>query len=304
MQGMMQTRGRFLGAISNPQGLNTEQTGERLAVIGSNIKSFLAGAINCAGLLIGDAVTAAETLPEWRQNRKGIRQEFRRLARAWEEYLAHLLYDPNCGRFFDPEMLSDSAKKSHGYKTRAEMFEFWQLHGLACFCNSRQFITSLTHKIERRAVQVGNDEKVAHAYAVILTADYGLRLAHRAFNSYCLVGQEELGVPMRISVDVFRPFDVLRLVDRMARCIDTLAIALPYETDEEAKTNGLNVRLGMEDLERAWFDKDAIAATLMSTIEEGAEFFRTQGEHQKAIRELREKMERYEEINPRQARIS
>lgn len=208
--------------------------------------------------------------------------------RAFDEYNAYLrnLRNPPSDkpRFFHIADMGESTRKHFGDITDEQYFEFWEGCGGRSYVTLRPLITSLANKYRLAITRHG----INHAEILqwVMTTEAMLEISVQMWETCTQELADRHSLPLTLIRKVFSCFSLQRVAAAWKKALDATApstMTLQLEEYEER-----NIELGLIQLTEALSEPEELYSSLLGSVEDYEEVFRTKGEQKKMIRQIKE----------------
>lgn len=257
-----------------------EETAKRMAQAAAVVKLICGVANNAAWMVMLDGYDHARQCKAYRHD---VRRNFRIAIKAMKDYEAKLVHSTE-NRMFHLADMSPGIRKKYGDISDREYYDFWQSTGFEAYAKTKPLITSLWNKYRLSLMRDGVEDAthVAWVMAAMAALELAVRMYGKAIEE-CVAGYS---LPRRIVEHVFGQFSLAGVAKAWRKALVSLC---PGTDDlEPSETDKRNIDMGLGQLCEAWENPDLLYGSMMDSVDEFAEIFRTKGEQKKAIRYLSE----------------
>jgi len=235
---------------------------------------------NATWLIMGNAHDAIKSHPRYKHEVKRLFKQ------AFEEFKKNertLLYSRENRMFHVADMLPEERKR-YGDITDAQYFEYWQGLGTKAYMESKKWVSSLENKyrlsLDRHGVQ--NSLPLSK----VMAAQACIELSCSMYDDVIATCISNYNVPYKFINGLFKPFSLRNVspVWYKAMCaLDPSVEAYMLEDDEEK-----NIELGIIQLQEVWGNPQLMYDSMLDTVKDFEDIFRTKGENKKSQKEIRE----------------
>lgn len=204
---------------------------------------------------------------------------------AIDEYLAyeHRLIYATVNRFFHVDDLSPKYRKIYGDITDAQFFEFWKGTSGTAYNVSRPLVTSLWNKYRLSLInhKIPNPDILAWAMVgqacLTLAVDMYDHVINDAIKGLSMLQPHQVR-------KLFANFSLHRVREAWTRAV-MMTEDIQYKLDD---VEDKNINMGVIQLAETWANPDYIYDSVVETLPEYEDIFRTKGEMKKALRNIEE----------------
>lgn len=260
------------------RGKSVDEIAHLLGSVASSVKLVTGITNNTAIAVMLDAHDKIRQHPRYRH---AVKSAYKGAIKTWHDYESALLHATE-NRFFHVDDMTPKTRKIYGDITDADYFEFWRSTGDLVYAKTFPLVTSLVNKYRLSLLHHG----IAHPELVAwpLAAMVALHIAQRSYHAVIEDAIANTPLPRWLVERTFKDFDIAPLCAAWDKAVQ-LTDQTHYVLDS---TEDRNIEMGMEQLAQAWANPDNIFDSVMASIPEYAEIFRTKGEMKKALREIAE----------------
>lgn len=218
-----------------------------------------------------------------RNYRHLVKHTYKKALKELSDYERKLIHATK-NRMFCVNDMSAETRKIYGIISDREYYEFWAGTGAAAYRDTRPLVTSLVNKYRLSLTSHGIQQADILAWGMAAMAC--LKLAQQIYDVTMKVIVETYGFPLMFVKEIFGQFSLERVSD----CWMT-ALALTEPACAGLALNPMeerNIELGILQLQEAWGDTSEHLSSVVNTIRDFDDVFRTKGEMKKAIREIEE----------------
>lgn len=204
---------------------------------------------------------------------------------AVDEYIAyeHRLIYATVNRFFHVDDLSPKYRKIYGNITDAQFFEFWKGTSGKAYNVSRPLVTSLWNKYRLSLLNHGikNAEILAWPMVGQACLTLAVDIYHHAVDD--AIKAVTMLQPHQVR-GLFKDFSLHRVRQAWTRALE-MTEDIRYELEPLEQKN---INMGIIQLAETWANPDYMYDSVVETLPEYEDIFRTKGEMKKALRNIEE----------------
>lgn len=237
---------------------------------------------NAAFYVMGNALAKVKQLPEYNARFSKMRYNFNRAEEEWQKYERRLKHSKN--GFLSPSRFTVAQRKRYAADlTQEDYTEYWQCIGGKALQKMQDEINVLINKFRLSIQAHGLPHPETSAYVLATASMFMLsdtvwhKTLARAAHNYSIRPQE--------LTEAFADLSLNRMMLSWGRCVKCMGPVTHLN-----ETESRNIDLTLEQLVDHWNETDFYVNSVMETVEEFPEIFRTRGEQKKYLRELSEKL--------------
>lgn len=251
----------------------------RVGKAASAVKLICGVANNAAWFVALDAYDHAR---QCRGYKHQVKAAFRQAIDEFHAYENKLLYAKE-NRMFHVDDFGDELRKVYGNITDREYYDFWASTGGMAYEQTRPLITSLWNK--HRLTLANHGVKDADHMAWVLTAEAAIELADMLYEKVIKNCVTEYRLPRQLLDRAFCQFSVKRVHQAWRRALKLLA---PDSNIQLETVERKNISHGLTQLCEAWINPELLYNSIMESVGEYDDIFRTKGYQKKVLREISE----------------
>lgn len=253
----------------------------RLAEASGFVKAFV-GIVNNAAWLV--CLQALDHVKMHRNYRFAVKKEYKQAVAEYHSYESRLVY-AKINRFFHvSDLAPETRARFRPDVTDREYYDFWASIGAEAYEKTLPLVTSLWNKYRVSLVGHGIQQPDIMAWAMTGTA--ALSMADKTFEAMLTTLLEDYQLPKELSRQVFTDFSMRKVHDAWKKaCLMTDPKSSEYKLNS---TEERNIIMGLEQLKNAWLDRHLLSQSVIETVSEYDEIFRTKGTHKKVLQNVSE----------------
>lgn len=226
---------------------------------------------------------AHDKLKKHKNYRHRVKHAYKQALKELKDYERRLIYATENPMFCMSDM-SAEIRKIYGTISDRDYYEFWAGTGAAAYRDTRPLVTSLVNKYRLSLLSHGIDQSDITAWGMAAMAC--LKLAQQIYDVSLRVVIDTHGLPPTLVKEVFWQFKLERVATEWKRALELTEPACAGLTLDSMEAR--NIELGIIQLQEAWGDTSEHLSSVVNTIRDFDDVFRTKGEMNKAIREIEE----------------
>ena len=242
------------------------------------VKLICGVANNVAWLVTLDAYDHAKQCKRYRHE---VKKAFKQAIAEWHAYENRLVH-ARVNRMFHVADLAEVSRKQYGDITDRQYYDFWASAGGPAYTKTKPLITSLVNK--QRLSLEHHGVKDAEHIAWLLTASASMDIAHYLLEQTMKNVANDHHIPHNIVKEVFEQFSVAPQRKAWGRAV-LLLEPMKYTLEPIERRN---IQMGLDQLAKEWTSPTLLYNSVLDSVEDYEEVFRTPGYQAKAMRELTE----------------
>ena len=235
---------------------------------------------NAAYIVMMDALAKVKELPEYNARFSRLRSTFNHAEEEWQAYELRLKHSEH--GWLDPKKFTPEQKKRFAADlTQEDYTEYWQCIGGKAYTKLTDEVNVLRNKF-RLSIEAHGIPNAKTSAAVLATSSM-LILCEAVHTKMVNAFHQKFSVTKEDAWVMWRDFSLKRMQLAWGKCVRMMGPVTMLNGHESR-----NLELTLEQLINHWNDEAFFRESLMETVEEFPEIFRTKGEQKKYLREILE----------------
>lgn len=253
----------------------------RLAEASGFVKAYV-GIVNNASWLV--CLQAHDQIKKHRNYRHEVKKAYQQAVSEYHAYESRLIY-AKVNRFFHvPDLAPETRKRFRPDVSDREYYDFWVSIGAQAYEKTLPLVTSLWNKY--RVSLIGHNIQQPDIMAWALTGTAALSMADKTFEAMLTTLLEDYQLPKELSRQVFTDFSMRKVHDAWKKaCLMTDPASSDYKLNS---TEERNIIMGLDQLKDAWLDSHLLSQSVIETVSDYDEIFRSKDTHKKVLQNVSE----------------
>ena len=265
---------------------------QRLGAAASMVKLVMGVANGCALAIMLDCFSeingkaidskTGQRKPPHPRYKHTVKSAYKHAIDEYHAYEHRLIY-ATVNRFFHVDDLSPKYRKIYGNITDAQFFEFWKGTSGTAYQISRPLVTSLHNKYRLSLINHKIPNPDILAWAMVAQACLTLAVDMHAHAVDDAIQALPMFQPHQVR-GLFANFSLHRVREAWTRALE-MTEDIRYQLDDLEEKN---INMGILQLAETWANPDYMYDSVVETLPEYVDIFRTKGEMKKALRNIEE----------------